>query len=94
MTHRDIVEQIYAEDPNILKEIILRDSHLNDRLLVQIGCVNKFKFEESNRQKRDIGWSGAWELWVNRGYAKRFAEVYSDEVPFRTIYSEVMNYTN
>jgi hypothetical protein len=92
MAHREVLEEILAEDPNILKEIILHDAKYSDRLVLQTACVNKFKFEESKRQGKDIGWSGAWSLWAERGYALKFAELYSDGIHLKTIYTELMAY--
>jgi len=69
----------------IFREIIEHDAKYDDRLLIQIYCVNKFKWEESERQGKDLKWSGAWELWVGGGGALVFAEVYDeDDTAYRT----------
>jgi len=63
----------------LLKEIIIC-SHQDPRFLTQLKCVERFKFEESEREGRDIGWDEAHIRWVANGYAKRFAELYNEEV--------------
>lgn len=90
MDHRQRLEELCEADPELLKEIVLHDSKYSDRLLVQIKCVWKYKYEESKRQNKDIGWNGAWTDWREKGYASKFAEVYNDELTFTEIYKRVV----
>lgn len=75
----------------ILKEILLHDSKYNDRLLVQAGCVNKFKYEQSIIEKKDIGWSDAWILWVETGKARLFGVHYVDGDTVAEVYKKIIN---
>ena len=64
---------------------------MNDRSLEQLKCVERFKYERSNKEKEDIGWSEAHMLWVTEGYANRFNEIYKDGMRNGKIYSSVMD---
>lgn len=68
-----------------LMEIISKDVKYNSRLLIQLKCVEIFKFEESQRQGKDIDWSGAMALWSESGLAAKFAEVYKEELSYKEI---------
>ena len=75
----------------ILKEMVLHDSKYNERLLVQMGCVNRLKYDESTFLGYDIGWKKAWEIWVERGYALKFAEKFNPDVPDSNLYKEIIS---
>lgn len=74
----------------ILKEIILHDAKYKDRLLVQFKLVDKFKLLESTTQKQDIGWTTAWGLWVERGYAIKFAELYETVTSLNVLFNKIV----
>ena len=59
----------------ILKEFLL-SLHPSPRLIVQLECMDKFKFEQSEKEDKDIGWTETIQRWVDLGYAVRFAEIY------------------
>lgn len=90
MVTKKTLDEICEDSPEFLKELVMHDSKYSDRLLVQTKCIEKYKFEESTRQKKDIGWEKAWELWVVNGYAGRFGDLYKEDMSFRQIYREVM----
>ena len=75
----------------ILKEILLHTSHPDTRIMVQIKCVDKFKYEQSEKEGKDIGWEDAFDRWVKDGYAKTFADVFDEELSFTKIYNAVMD---
>jgi len=75
----------------ILKEIILHDAKYKDRLLVQFKLVDKFKLVESTTQQQDVGWTQAWELWVSRGYAIKFAELYDTGLSMNALFNKIIN---
>ena len=56
----------------LLKYLVLDVHHDSRRLLTQVKVMDKYKYEESERQGKDIGWDSATKLWVEKGYAKRF----------------------
>jgi len=64
----------------ILKELCVQCALLDDRFMIQMKCIEIFKYEEGKRQQKHIDWNEASFLWVDRGYAKRFAEVYDEIV--------------
>ena len=69
-------------------EVLIRS--FNDRLLEQHKCVEKFKMEESDRKREMVTWDKAYTLWVERGHAKIFAELYNESIPFKSLYSTIM----
>ena len=91
---RDVVEDISESCPPgkycILKEIVL-NSGMSDRLLVQLKCIEKFKFEKSSYFGRDIGWEEAHKEWIKEGCSEKFRQLYSEGVSFREIYPLIMN---
>ena len=72
-----------------LKDYVLQ-SGVDDRIIEQIACIHKFKYERSKIQGRDIGWENAVSDWVELGYAERFARVYDPLKSHKMIYREVM----
>jgi hypothetical protein len=94
MAHKKVLSELREDckcektDYCPLEELV---RSMGDRLLEQHKCVEKFKMEESTRKGKDIGWQMAYELWVERGYAERFAKAYNFDKTFRQIYKEVMN---
>ena len=73
----------------IFKEFLVA-SHPSRRLLAQLKCTDKAKFEWSDKDKKDIGWEETLKRWVSNGFAAKFAEVYSDDKSVRDIYRDVM----
>jgi hypothetical protein len=80
----------YSGEYCIFKEMIL-SMGIADRTLIQLKCVEKFKYEESERQKKDIGWQSAWLMWVELEYAKKFSIIYDEnpEATFKEIFKKV-----
>ena len=93
IVHRNIVEDICESCPPgkycILKEIVLH-SGISDRLLIQLKCIEKFKYEKSASLGRDIGWEEAHRAWVGEGYSKKFGKFYADGMSFREIYTSIV----
>jgi len=52
--------------------------NINSRIFEQHKLVEKLKFVRSNVLNREIEWDEAYILWVNEGYARKFAEIYHD----------------
>ena len=73
----------------LLKEILVC-SHSDARFLVQLKCVEHFKYEESERQNRDVGWEDAHMEWVACGYSKAFAEFYDEDLTAEQIYEKIV----
>ncbi len=63
---------------------------MNDRTLEQFKCVERFKFERSRVEGKDIGWREAHRFWIEEGYAKKFAEIYESGMTNGRIYELIM----
>jgi len=72
-----------------LKEFVFHMAR-DPRLLVQMKCMEKFKYEESNKKKYDIGWKKACEDWVELGFAEKFAKAYDEKKSINQIYKEIL----
>ena len=60
----------------LLKEIVMSSKKFDPRFLVQTKCIEIFKWHKGRKLGKDIGWASAWELWVEEGYAKAFADAF------------------
>ena len=98
----DVLELLrQALHKNVKAEVLLmtdddgeiEHQHPDIRMLIQLQAILKFKFEESERQHKDIGESASMK-WFESGLAKRFAEVYNEELSFKEIYKKVMEKYN
>lgn len=72
---------------------IIKHQHTEIRTLYQIQAIYKYAYEESARENRDIGENAAMK-WFESGLAKRFAEVYSEDLPFKEVYKRTMEMYN
>lgn len=79
---RLIVEELCNTDDGEdcdMKRIAMHFFH-GERAAMQLDCVEIFKYEESEREGVDIGWTEAFIRWgVQKGdacFAQRFREVY------------------
>ncbi|MDD4389672.1 MAG: hypothetical protein PHW03_02595 [Eubacteriales bacterium] len=75
----------------ILKEIMLSKS-TDPRFLIQLKCIEHFKWEESQTLKRDIGWKEANDKWIERGFATAFSKFYNEELTAEEIYAQILNF--
>lgn len=72
----------------ILIEILI--SKINDvRFLIQMKCVEKFKYEIGNESGKHINWNEAYMQWIESGLAAKFAEEYKEDISFEEIYKKV-----
>ena len=69
----------------IFKEFLVA-SHPSRRLLVQLKCCDRKKYELSEKAGKDIGWDETLKQWVAEGFATAFAEAYDDKKSVRDIY--------
>lgn len=74
-----------------LKEVLCRAPR-KAREILQIKCVEKFKYERSHGEKRAIEWHEAFDLWIAEGYAAAFAVVFHDGIAFAELYRAVMQH--
>lgn len=71
-----------------LKEILIRCPR-DARMLAQIKCLEKFKYERSEREHRAIEWEEALDLWIAEGHAQRFAHHFRADRRVEEIYRAV-----
>lgn len=71
---------------------VIGEMHSHPRLLVQLKCIEIFKWELSSAADRDVGGNEASEKWVTEGYAAAFAEVYDAENSPRRNYKDTIEF--
>ena len=62
---------------------------LNPRTIEQHKMVEVFKYLESEKEKKDIGWEESYSRWVSSGMAVKFANSYSEDKSFRQLKKEL-----
>lgn len=75
-----------------LKEILVRVPR-DARTLMQIKCIEKIKYERSVRESRGVDWDEALDIWIEEGFAERFAELYRDGKRLNELYHDVIGIT-
>lgn len=75
----------------LLKEVII-SSHDDEyvRFLKQLKCLEIFKYHESEKAGKDIGWEQAWLSWVDVGHAKKFGDMYAPEMDAVSLYYKII----
>jgi len=74
------------DDPYCTLIEFLVEAHQSHRLLMQMKCVEKWKYE----MHKDMSWGDAFQLWVESGMAKKFGDMYSEEIKFRELYKKIV----
>ena len=72
---------------------IIFENHTPLRTLEQVKCIEKFKWEESERHSGELGWKDAVVIWISGGeksYAAAFNNVYKDGMKNGELYALVM----
>ena len=59
----------------------IESSHPDPRVLVQMKCIEKLRWELSEERGSEISWTDISNIWVEEGYAKAFADVYNSDDP-------------
>lgn len=94
MTKKTVIEDIVSDECDgrfcILKEIVAH-SGLREYILEQYKCLEIYKWEESKREGKDIGWDETINRWVNEGYAARYSNVYQEGLSFKELYRRTTN---
>lgn len=63
-----------------LKEILHINSLYDKRFLVQVKCMEIFKYEIGEKVNKDIGWEETAKQWYDNKYAEYFAKAYDEEL--------------
>ena len=59
------------------------------RVMVQVECMEKFRWEESERQRKDLEGT-AYMLWYELGLSQAFAEAYDENLTVKEIYARTL----
>lgn len=71
-----------------LIELILANG-TNTKLLVQMKCVEKYRWEINKTIDHPLTWNEAFIRWTEDGSAKKFSQVYNEELTVTEIYKLV-----
>ena len=69
---------------------VVTHQHPSIRMLIQFECIEKFKYEESERQNQDIGETDAAMLWSTTELAVAFSKAFDEEKTVKQIYKETL----
>lgn len=61
-----------------IKEVLQLAAFTDPRTIIQIKCVEIYKFERSKGEEHDIGWQTAMMDWSSTGQAEIFNECYTE----------------
>ena len=89
---REIAQDCDCKDGYCFFREVIMHQHPDLRMLIQIECLEKFKYVRSQKHKKDIGSHSAGQLWVDEGFAKKFAEVYNEDLTVREIFRRTMEH--
>jgi len=64
-------------------------SSMDDRIAEQHKLVEFAKYKWGQLENKDIGWHEAYMRWVDLGYAKHFAKIYSPEKSYTQMRKEM-----
>ena len=71
-------------------KLIFKHCKVDQRIIVQIKCLEKFKYEKSEEAGEDIGRVDALMKWCDLGYAEAFDKIYNSDLKFSEIYEKVV----
>jgi hypothetical protein len=90
---RELIDELVDEncccDYCFLKQFVA-SLHPEPFVLVQLKCIEMFKWEESSKVGEDIGWNEAGMRWANEGYALSFRAVFDADLPIKDIYKKTL----
>lgn len=87
---QQLIEELTDEHCNcdycFLKTFI-ESLHPEPFVLVQLKCIEMFKWDQSTLEGADIGWNEAGMRWANNGYASVFRSVFDEGLSIREVYN-------
>jgi len=90
----EIIEELVCDNCTseycFLKKFI-ESLHPSPIVLIQFKCIERFKWEESERENKALDWNEAAFMWSDNGYATAFRKVFDEDLTVREIYSRTMN---
>jgi len=78
-----------CSDPYCILIEIFLSMGKDARFLIQMKCVEKYRYEISKELDKMFDWNDAYFKWIEDGYAKVFADKYKPGISFEEIYSWV-----
>lgn len=92
---KKLIDEIVDNCPNkegycFIKLFLL---HLGQdpRIIIQIKCIEKYKYERSKEEGKDIGLDEAFTQWIKNGLAEKFADLYDEDKSVSQLYKEIKN---
>lgn len=85
-TKHKLLEDILKDakrNPDFFEEA-LEHSGISPRNLMQLYMIYKFKYMLGEELRKDPGWNYACMEWVDRNYAKKFADIYDGRLSVKT----------
>jgi hypothetical protein len=89
---KEISEDTQCNHGYCFFKTMLEAMHLDPRLLMQFKAIDKFKYERSEKEKKDISMNEIGIIWVEEGYAEAFSLFYDPDKKFLQIYRETINH--
>jgi len=74
-----------------LKKLV-QSLHPAADLVIQLKCVELFKWDLNKTNDVEMEWNDAFAIWVEKGYASTFRAVYDVNLPIKEIYDLTINY--
>ena len=78
-----------TSDPYCILIELLLSMGKEPRFLIQMKCVEKFKFELGKEVDRKVDWTEAFTKWIDDGFAKKFDKEFNEDLSFEEIYYKV-----
>ena len=69
---------------------LVTHQHPSLRMLIQLECIEKFKWILSEREGKDVGEQNAAMIWSTSELASAFSQAYSEEKTVRQIFKDTM----
>ena len=88
--YESLINELVPSDCNCeycFLKFYLIHCHSDRRMLVQLKCIEMFKWERSAQNRHNCGWQNAIMAWADEGYAKAFADCYSPYSHIDDIYA-------
>ena len=63
--------------------------HPEPIILVQLKCMEKFKWEKSEELGKELGWNEAGILWEEEGWAKAFRKEFNEDLTIKEVYARI-----
>jgi len=86
----DICSEYCPKGKHCVLKLFMLSAHTDPRILIQMKCVEKYKYEINKNQEDEMSWEEAWLSWIENGYSEKFANEYEEELSYTKIYKEIM----